>query len=86
MRIPQALGLENVDAQQRSLVGVGLAIAAAALLPLSHALTRSIRPYVPPGPLGTILGVSALPAFVALALPTGRALRTPPVSALGVRE
>jgi len=67
-------------------LGVGLAIAAAALLPLSDALTGSILPYVPPGPLAAILGVSALLAFVALALPTRRALRTPPVSALGVRE
>ena len=29
-------------------LGLGLAIAAAALLPLSHALTGSLRPYVPP--------------------------------------
>ena len=32
-------------------LGLGLAIAAMALLPLSHALTGSLRPYVPAGPL-----------------------------------
>jgi putative ABC transport system permease protein len=67
-------------------LGLGLAIAATALLPLSHALTGSIRPYVPPGQLAAILGVSALLALLALALPTGRALRTRPVAAIGVAE
>jgi putative ABC transport system permease protein len=67
-------------------LGVGLAIAAAALLPLSHALTGSIRPYVPLGQLAAILGVSALLALLALALPTRRALRTRPVEAIGVGE
>jgi ABC-type lipoprotein release transport system permease subunit len=37
-------------------------------------------------PLATILGVSALLALVALALPTRRALRARPVEAIGVRE
>ena len=67
-------------------LGLGLAIAAAALLPLSHALTGSIRPYVPPGQLAAILGVSALLALLALALPTRRALRSRPVEAIGVGE
>ena len=57
-------------------LGVGLAIAATALLPLSHALTGSLRPYVPAGPLAAILGGSALLALLALALPTRRALRS----------
>src|SRR4051794_12200084 len=61
-------------------LGLGLAIAAAALLPLSHALTGDLHPYVPPGQLGAILGVSALLAFLALALPTRRALRSRPVA------
>jgi putative ABC transport system permease protein len=65
-------------------LGLGLAIAATALLPLSHALTGSIRPYVPPGQLAAILGVSALLALLALALPTRRALRSRPVEAIGV--
>jgi putative ABC transport system permease protein len=64
-------------------LGLGLAIAAAALLPLSHALTGGIRPYVPPGQLAAILGVSALLALLALALPTRRALRARPVEASG---
>jgi putative ABC transport system permease protein len=67
-------------------LGVGLAIAAAALLPLSHALTGSLRPYVPLGQLAAILGVSALLALLALALPTRQALRTRPVEAIGIGE
>jgi putative ABC transport system permease protein len=67
-------------------LGVGMAIAAAALLPLSHALTGSLRPYVPLGQLAAILGVSALLALLALALPTRRALRARPVEAVGVGE
>jgi putative ABC transport system permease protein len=67
-------------------LGVGLAIAAAALLPLSHALTGSLRPYVPLDQLAAILGVSALLALLALALPTRRALRSRPVEAIGVGE
>jgi putative ABC transport system permease protein len=67
-------------------LGLGLLIAAAALLPLSGSLTGSIRPYVPPGQLAAILGVSALLAVLALALPTRRALRSPAVEAIGVGE
>src|SRR5439155_1775330 len=67
-------------------LGVGLAIAAAALLPLSDALTGSIRPNVPLGQLGAILGVSALLALLALMLPTRRALRSSPVEAIGIGE
>src|SRR4051812_1878421 len=67
-------------------LGLGLAIAATALLPLSHALTGSIRPYVPTGQLAAILGVSALLALLALALPTRRALRTRPVVAVAGGE
>jgi putative ABC transport system permease protein len=67
-------------------LGVGLAIAAIALLPLSHALTGSLRPYVPAAPFAAILGISALLALLALALPTRRALRTRPVEAIGLGE
>jgi putative ABC transport system permease protein len=67
-------------------LGVGLAIAAMALLPLSHALTGSIRPYVPLDQLAAILGVSALLALLALALPTRRALRTKPIEAVALGE
>ncbi|MET0524772.1 MAG: FtsX-like permease family protein, partial [Nocardioides sp.] len=67
-------------------LGLGLAIAATALLPLSHALTGSIRPHVPLDQLAAILGVSALLALLALALPTRRALRSRPVEAIGVGE
>jgi putative ABC transport system permease protein len=67
-------------------LGIGLAIAATALLPLSHALTGGLRPYAPAGWLAAILGVSALLALVALSVPTRQALRTPPVEAIGTRE
>ena len=67
-------------------LGVGLAIAAAALLPLSHALTGSLRPYVPLGQLAAILGVSALLALLALVLPTRQALRAPPIEAIEIGE
>ncbi len=67
-------------------LGVGLAIAATALLPLSQALTGGLRPYVPAAPLAAILGTSAVLALLALALPTRRALRTRPVEAIGVGE
>ena len=67
-------------------LGLGLAITAVALLPLSNALTGSLRPYVPIDQLAAILGGSALLALVALALPTRRALRTRPVEAIGVGE
>jgi putative ABC transport system permease protein len=67
-------------------LSMGLAIAATALLPLSHALTGGLRPYAPAGWLAAILGVSALLAVVALSVPTRRALRTRPVEAIGIRE
>jgi putative ABC transport system permease protein len=67
-------------------LGVGLAIAATALLPLSHAFTGGLRPYAPAGWFAAILGVSALLALVALSAPTRRALRMPPVEAIGIRE
>src|SRR4051794_6379107 len=67
-------------------LGVGLAIAAAALLPLSHALTGTLIPHVPLDQLGAILGVSALLALLAIALPTRRALRTRPVAAIGLGD
>jgi putative ABC transport system permease protein len=67
-------------------LGMGLAIAATALLPLSHALTGGLRPYTPAGWLAAILGTSALLAVVALTLPTRQALRARPVEAIGTRE
>jgi putative ABC transport system permease protein len=68
-------------------LGVGLAIAATALLPLSHAFTGGLRPSAPAGWFAAaILGVSALLALVALSVPTRRALRTQPVEAIGIRE
>jgi putative ABC transport system permease protein len=67
-------------------LGLGLGITATALLPLSHALTGGLRPYVPTVPLAAILGSSALVAFLALTLPTRRTLRVRPVEAVGTGE
>ena len=67
-------------------LGVGLAIAAAALLPLSHALTGNLKPHVPLDQLGAILGISVVLALLALTIPTRRALRTPPIKAVGSVE
>jgi putative ABC transport system permease protein len=67
-------------------IGVGLVIAATALLPLSHALTGTLRPHVPTDQFAAILGVSALMALIALALPTRRVLRTRPVEAVALGE
>jgi putative ABC transport system permease protein len=67
-------------------LGVGLAITATALLPLTHALTGTFEPYIPMGWFAGILGGSALLALVALALPTRHALRSRPVEAIGVGE
>ena len=67
-------------------LGIGLLIAAAALLPLSHALTGGYLPYVPLKPLSGILGASTALALAALALPTRRVLRVRPIAAVGVAE
>jgi putative ABC transport system permease protein len=67
-------------------LGLGLAISATALLPLSHAVDGSLRPYVPAGPFALILGASALLALVGLVLPTRRAMHARPVEAIGVGE
>jgi putative ABC transport system permease protein len=66
-------------------LGVGLAIAATALLPLSHALNGGL-PYIPARPFVAIVGGTALLALLALALPTRRMLRTRPIEAIGVGE
>ncbi|MGH2926994.1 MAG: ABC transporter permease, partial [Solirubrobacteraceae bacterium] len=66
-------------------LGIGLVIAAIALLPLSQALNGGL-PYIPARPFAAILGISALLALLALALPTRRALRARPVEAIGARE
>ena len=67
-------------------LGVGLLIAATALVPLSHALTGGYTPFVPGKPLLAILGGSTVLAILALAVPTRRALRARPIAAVGVAE
>ena len=67
-------------------LGIGLAIAATALLPLSHAFTGGFRPYAPAGWLAAILGISALLALVAMSAPTRRVLRTQPAELIRIPE
>src|SRR5436305_9333651 len=67
-------------------LGVGLAIAATALIPLSHSLNGDLRPFIPLRQLAGILGVSTLLAVVALTVPTRRALRRRPIAALASAE
>jgi putative ABC transport system permease protein len=67
-------------------LGIGLAIAATALLPLSQAFTGGFRPYAPADWLAAILGVSALLALVAMAVPTRRVLRTQPAELIRIPE
>jgi ABC-type antimicrobial peptide transport system permease subunit len=67
-------------------LGIGLAIAATALLPLSQAFTGGFRPYAPAGWLAAILGVSALLALVAMSVPTRRVLRTQPAEMIRSRS
>jgi hypothetical protein len=50
-------------------VGVGVAVAATALLPLSHSVTGGLRPYIPIRQLAATLGIPALLAVIALAVP-----------------
>jgi putative ABC transport system permease protein len=67
-------------------LGLGLVIAFTALLPLTHALNGSLHPNAPGLPLAAILGIPAVTALLALAVPTRRALRSRPAVAMGLGE
>jgi putative ABC transport system permease protein len=67
-------------------LGLGLVIAATALIPLTHALNGSLHPYAPGLPLAAILGIPAVTTLLALAVPTRRALRARPAEAMGLGE
>jgi putative ABC transport system permease protein len=67
-------------------IGLGAAIAAAALLPFSEALTGSRMPDVEPRLLAGILGGTAVLGLIASLLPTRLALLTRPVDAIGLKE
>jgi putative ABC transport system permease protein len=66
-------------------LGMGLAIAATALLPLSQVLNGGL-PYIPVRPFAAMIGVTVLLALLALTLPTRHALHVRPIEAIGVRE
>ena len=86
--IPQATctDLRSSDDRTTRRIGLGIGLAIAiALLPLSQALNGGL-PYAPARPFAAILGISALLALLALALPARRALRARPVEAIGARE
>ncbi len=63
-------------------VGLDCRVAGVELL-ADHALTGTLRPYVPPAQLGAIPGGSTLLALLALTLPTRRVLRRLPITAVG---
>ena len=67
-------------------IGLGAAIAAAALLPFSQALTGSPIPAIEPRLLAGILGGTAVLGLIASLLPTRLALRTRPADAIGLKD
>jgi putative ABC transport system permease protein len=67
-------------------VGLGAAIAAAALVPFSQALSGSAVPDLDPALLGGVLGVTAVLGLLASRLPTRLALRARPAEAIGLRD
>ena len=67
-------------------LGVGLAIAATALLPLSHALTGSLKPTVPAGSARSDPRDLGPARLLALSMPTRRVLRARPIQAVGSAE
>jgi putative ABC transport system permease protein len=82
--------LRMVRVEQVFLLGmallIGVAIAAATLLPMVHGLTGSATPYIPALGWAAVIGGLVLLGFAASTLPTRRVLRTRPVDAIGIRE
>jgi putative ABC transport system permease protein len=79
------IGLEQVLLIALALV-VGVAIAAATLIPMVKGLTGSASPYIPPMGWLAVIGGVVLLAGVTSALPARRILRLRPVEAIGARE
>ena len=67
-------------------IGLGAAIAAAALVPFSKALTGCPIPNVEPRLLAAVLGGTAVLGLLASLLPTRLALRTRPTDAIGLKD
>jgi putative ABC transport system permease protein len=82
--------LRTVTLEQLILLGLalvtGTAIAAATLLPMVRGATGQTSPYIPAAGWVAVLGGTVLVGLVATLAPTRRALRIPPMEAIGIRE
>jgi putative ABC transport system permease protein len=84
-QVLRMVGWEQVFLLGLALV-LGVAVAAATLLPMVAGITGSARPYVPPSGWLVVLGGTVALGFAASLLPARRVLRTAPVEAIGIRE
>jgi putative ABC transport system permease protein len=79
-----------VRLEQTLLLGIalviGVAIAAATLLPMVKGITGSATPYIPATGWVTVFGGTILLSLVGTLVPVRRALRMRPVEAIGIRE
>jgi putative ABC transport system permease protein len=82
--------LRTITLEQLLLLGLalttGTAIAAATLLPMVRGATGQTTPYIPPAGWLTVLAGTLLLGLLATLTPTRRALNTPPMEAIGIRE
>jgi putative ABC transport system permease protein len=82
--------LRTVTLEQLVLLGIalvtGTAIAAATLFPMVRGATGQASPHIPAAGWVAVLGGTLLVGLAATLTPTGRALRTPPMEAIGIRE
>jgi putative ABC transport system permease protein len=82
--------LGTVTIEQLILLGIalvtGTAIAAATLLPMVRGATGQTTPHIPAAGWVAVLGGTLVVGLAATLFPTRRALRTPPMEAIGSRE
>lgn len=84
-QIRRMVTLEHVILLGATLV-VGLAVAAATLLPMVRAITGTAAPYIPAAGWVSVIGGIVLLGGVAAALPLRRTLRGDPLTNMGIRE